>query len=153
MYYNHANLSTDCYSIAKQIENSNWRPDFIVGIVRGGLIPAVIISHKLGIPLEVLQWSTRDFKNQDISFGLKLKHDYGHKELLLVDDIVDNGETIYNILKHLPNAKTATLIYNTQQKLVIPNYYGRTIDRAVDKEWVNFWWEKCDGEVYFNKNV
>jgi len=33
-------------SIAMQMFKDEWRPDYIVGITRGGLIPAVLLSHK-----------------------------------------------------------------------------------------------------------
>lgn len=141
MKYDYANFITDCYDIVKQITDDDWKPDFVVGIVRGGLVPAVCISHRLNVPLLTIQWSTRDFSEREIPFGIKVKHESGHKKLLLVDDIVDNGTTMSEIKKILPTARIASLIYNTNQKLVVPEYYGRKIDRSIDKDWVNFWWE------------
>ena len=37
--------------ICRDVSNSGWRPDYIVGITRGGLIPAVMISHYLGVQI------------------------------------------------------------------------------------------------------
>jgi hypoxanthine phosphoribosyltransferase len=39
-------LVTEIKSLTEKIDR---KPDLVVGIVRGGLIPAQIISHKLGI--------------------------------------------------------------------------------------------------------
>ena len=41
----------DIEAIAQQLEASTWRPDFIVGIGRGGLVPGTYLSHRTGLPL------------------------------------------------------------------------------------------------------
>jgi len=46
--------------ICRDIANSGWRPHYIVGISRGGLVPAVMISHYLNVPMKPLQVSLRD---------------------------------------------------------------------------------------------
>ena len=42
----------DTNLICEKIEADNFNPDVIVGISRGGLIPGVMISHKLNIPFK-----------------------------------------------------------------------------------------------------
>jgi len=37
--------------LAKQIAQSGYQIEYIFGLQRGGLIPAVLLSHKLGIPM------------------------------------------------------------------------------------------------------
>ncbi len=46
--------------ICRDIMLSNWRPDYVVGLTRGGLIPAVMISHYFNVPCETLKISLRD---------------------------------------------------------------------------------------------
>ena len=41
-------------SIAMQMFKDEWRPDYIVGITRGGLVPAVLLSHTTDIPMKTL---------------------------------------------------------------------------------------------------
>ena len=41
----------DTLKICNKIEKDNFTPDVIVGVSRGGLIPGVMMSHKLGIPI------------------------------------------------------------------------------------------------------
>ena len=41
-------------SIAMQLFKDEWRPDYIVGITRGGLVPAVLLSHATDIPMKTL---------------------------------------------------------------------------------------------------
>ena len=45
--------------LAADIIDSGWTPSFIIGIGRGGLAPAVYLSHRLGLPLVSIDHSTR----------------------------------------------------------------------------------------------
>ena len=50
--------------------------DCILGITRGGLIPAVKISHALNIPLQPVNYQTRDFKEMRYeSMGINLMNE------------------------------------------------------------------------------
>jgi xanthine phosphoribosyltransferase len=104
--------------ICRDITISNWRPDYVVGITRGGLMPAVMISHYFGIPCETLKVSLRDggecesnlwmasdaFGSPDDTIDfyredpLTLIRDDKTKNILLVDDINDSGTTFNWIL-------------------------------------------------------
>jgi hypoxanthine phosphoribosyltransferase len=42
---------TGVHYVAARIRESGWRPDLIIGIGRGGLIPAVYLSHATSIPM------------------------------------------------------------------------------------------------------
>src|SRR6056300_1093160 len=70
------------------------KPQFITGVPRGGLIPAVLMSHKFDIPyigLEAAKTLPGDLK----------------KKILVIDDIADSGNTLAQIQRH--NFRTATL--------------------------------------------
>ena len=87
---------------------SNWQPDYIVGITRGGLYPALLLSHYLDVPLHTLNVSLRDndlgpesnlWMSED-AFGYHRTDDlpgYSNpdlrKNILVVDDINDSGAT------------------------------------------------------------
>jgi hypoxanthine phosphoribosyltransferase len=104
--------------ICRQISTSGWTPDYIVGITRGGLWPAVMISHYFGIPCHSLQVSLRDGKDYDCESNLwmaeqafgyvdyDLQENYGSRwdislrhNILIVDDINDTGATLNWIVK------------------------------------------------------
>jgi xanthine phosphoribosyltransferase len=100
--------------ICRDITLSNWRPDYVVGITRGGLMPAIMISQYFNIPCEALKISLRDGSqcesnlwmaedafgspNDTIDFHredpLKLIRDDKTKNILIVDDINDSGATL-----------------------------------------------------------
>lgn len=117
--------------ICRQIANSGWRPDYIVGISRGGLVPAVMISHYLNIPMKPLQVSLRDggecvsdcgmaedalgYPKQEIhvedendigsvldAASSLLEQGENFKNILIVDDINDTGATFNWIMNDWP---------------------------------------------------
>lgn len=107
--------------ICREITLTGWRPDYIVGITRGGLVPAVMISQYFNIPMHTLSVSLRDgsggesnlwmaedalgpnsrerfIENPvDVAGILEAASDLleagTYKEILLVDDINDSGAT------------------------------------------------------------
>ena len=103
-------------SICRDIANSDWRPDYVVGITRGGLVPAVMISHFLDVRMETLKVSLRDdgecesncWMAED-AFGYVPADQRGEsgtetdpayrKNILVVDDINDTGATINWIIQ------------------------------------------------------
>lgn len=128
----------------QQIRNSEITFDSVVGISRGGLISGVILSHRLEVPFRPIEWSLRDSHRKYIPPDIIVDAWEG-KKILLVDDIVDSGETIVTIKNRFgdssTNVKVACLVYNKEQQLVIPDFWYKSIDRTEDKDWVNFWWE------------
>ncbi len=106
--YSWQDIERQCQSIVNQIAKDTWRPDYVVGITRGGNVPATIISHMLSVGCETLKVSLRDGGEcesncwmADDAFGLV--HDEGYqsrwdpdlrKKILIVDDINDSGNTL-----------------------------------------------------------
>jgi len=128
----------------QQIRNSEITFDSVVGISRGGLIPGVVLSHRLEIPFRPMEWSLRDSHKKYIPPDIVVDAWYG-KKILIVDDIVDSGETILTIRnkfgESFKNVKVACLVYNKGQNLVVPDYWYNVIDRSEYPDWINFWWE------------
>ena len=48
-YYSWQDIEAMCTNIVKQMYADNWRPDYIVGLTRGGNIPATIISAGIAV--------------------------------------------------------------------------------------------------------
>jgi len=126
--YSQYMFNKDIENIFNQIKKYEHHYDCVVGIKRGGLIPAVCLSHKLDLPLTV--WDVED--------PLPWDHFCGAAPLF-VDDILDTGKTMEPILRG--GGHLAVLIWNVNQSIT-PEYYGRRIDRRFEPEWIDFWWEK-----------
>ena len=119
--------------LCRDIVNSGWRPDYIVGLTRGGLLPAVMISHYFNIPMHTLSVSLRDSDTgpesnlwmAEDALGPRTKerivedfNDVGgilqaaselleegatYKNILIVDDINDTGATLNWIMQDWPS--------------------------------------------------
>ena len=128
-YYSWQDVEKMCVQIVNQMYTDNWRPDYIVGITRGGNIPATIISNMTGISCHALKVSLRDdegsesnFWMADHAFGIVAEEDRPvyksrwdpamRKNIFVVDDINDTGAT-FNWIKQdwqsscLPNEENA----------------------------------------------
>jgi hypoxanthine phosphoribosyltransferase len=111
------------HNIVREINNGGWRPDYVVGLTRGGLAPAVMISHYLDIPMHTLDVSFRDADIGPESNLWMAEDAYGYvayegtvpppdrvttdaalrKNILIVDDINDTGRTLNWIKEDWPS--------------------------------------------------
>lgn len=147
MYYSEDNFKNDIARIERDIINSGKHYDYIVGIVRGGAIPAVCLSHRLELPMKCVSWSTFHADQMKESAWDVAEDIADGKSILVVDDILDSGRTLRELLEDWGATReqigVAVLVYNTDQKMT-PDYYGRKVDKGTDPSWITFWWEKED---------
>ena len=132
---------------AKLVEDVDWKPDYIIGIGRGGLVPAVFLSHAIGLPTLSVDYSSqvKDFAHEPL---IKLaRRTVAGERLLFLDDINDSGRTITHLRRALAEAgavdgavRFAMLIDNLSSAERI-DYSARQIDRQVTKDWFVFPWE------------
>lgn len=121
IYYSDQQVQGMVLEIIKQINQDSWRPDYVVGITRGGLMPALMISQYLGVPMETLRVSLRDphwepesnlWMAED-AFGYLPQDQRGEsgtvtdpalrRKILIVDDINDSGATFNWIHRDWPS--------------------------------------------------
>ena len=148
-----------CQEILRQITKDSWRPDIIVGIGRGGLMPAILISQYLGVKMISLDVSLRDGGDTVSNLGLA-EDAFEGQRILIVDDINDTGATFNWIMEDwrsscLPDEKRWNNLvwnYNVRFAVVVDNlaskcnvkmdYSAVEINKAVDDIWIEFPWEK-----------
>lgn len=134
-------------AIAAAIAADDWRPDYLVGLGRGGLVPATYLSHARGTPMLSLDLSSGVPAFAEALIDALAELARGGKRLLVIDDINDSGGTIARVRDALAAAgapathvRFATLIDNIRSSARV-DYRFRTIDRAVVKDWFVFPWE------------
>jgi len=106
--------------LAIEINSYPTQPTYVTGLARGGLIPAVMLSHKTN-----LKYISSDKLNT-----------VPYIDVLIVDDIADSGET----LSQYTSWNTAVLHYKLQSEH-IPTYYAEIVP---DNIWMSYPWEKDD---------
>jgi hypoxanthine phosphoribosyltransferase len=164
-------IESQTQEILRQLHQDRWQPDYVVGLTRGGLVPANLISQYLGCRMHTLDVSLRDSNSAPESnlwmaedaFGYAV-HDPmasgdGRKRILIVDDINDSGATL-NWIKNdwrsscLPydprwideiwghNVRVAVLYDNEASKSELDIAYSAvTINKVEEDCWIVFPWE------------
>tara|TARA_Y100000817_G_scaffold241460_1_gene193358 strand:+ start:1376 stop:1690 length:315 start_codon:yes stop_codon:yes gene_type:complete len=93
-------MMLDVNAIVRQLVLSDYMPQVIVGIARGGLTPGVMLSHWLNLPFKPIHASLRDFPHWE-TYLPKPTDD----RILVVDDICDSGETFIKMSDHIKGPK------------------------------------------------
>jgi len=141
-YYTWSDVELMCTDIVTQMYNSHWRPDMVVGLTRGGNIPATIISNMLDVRCESIKIKLRDNKpgeeNETNCNLARAAFGYVPEEqqttsrwdialrwnILIVDDINDSGAT-FNYLKHqwqqccYPEEQSWDVVWNNNVKFAV----------------------------------
>ncbi len=91
-------------ALAAQLAADDWAPHFIIGVGRGGLVPAVFLSHAAGLPMLSVDYSSqvKDFSDEPL-VKLAARTCAGER-LLFLDDINDSGRTITHLRTALATA-------------------------------------------------
>ena len=156
-YISEQEIKTGVLDIVSQMYSDDWRPDIIVGVTRGGLIPAVMMSHYTGIRMETIDVRLRDTFNSPEHAVWMAEEAGAGKRILILDDINDTGETFKWIVKDWEesnppadwvdiwgnNVRFATIIDNAPSKFDV-DYTSIEINKAEDPAWIVFpfeeWW-------------
>jgi len=125
-------IDTYITRLENQIKTSNIPVTMVVGVARGGLIPAIMLSHRLGVEFDMICWQTRDGSFRDIEKVCNL-----NKGTLIVDDICDSGRTITEIKEMNPNLMYAVIVDKLEDSIV--DFYGCSM---YTEEWIHFPWER-----------
>lgn len=139
-----------CIELSKMIKSSKFNPDAIVGISRGGLIPARILSDLLGV-YRMYTISLRSYSgNKKLpkpTLDIYCNYPFVGKSLLVVDDVADTGESLTVVKEYLLNNRAkeirfATLHYKPNSSFMPEYFVGITSD------WVVYPWEREEAKGY-----
>ena len=141
IYYSYNNCIHDCKILLPKLKEYN--PDALIAIARGG----VTFGHLIASGMETNNFFTinsihyeenKKLNNFKISNIPNLD---SYKKVLIIDDIVDSGETMVEIKKILNTKypkiefKTVSLFYK-ESALIKPDF---TVNET--KDWIEFFWE------------
>ena len=139
IYYSYNEFKDDLKTLTKKIDQEF---DVIMPIARGGLSMALMLGEYYDIR-EVYAINTigyNDTKKLDEVKVFNIPDLVGAKRVLIVDDIVDSGDTLIEVLKVLNKQYpdvifySASLFYKKSAKIA-PTWYVKEA-----KDWIEFFW-------------
>ena len=155
VYYTWKDIEHMVNTINNLMFADNWRPDYIVGMTRGGLVPAVIMSNITGLKMHALDVRFRDGDSQE-SNSWMAEDAHSGKNILVFDDINDSGKTMQWVKDDWPsgcypgsawdnvwgnNVRFASLLDNQASDFGEVDYTAMEINKMEKDVWVVFPWE------------
>ena len=141
LYYSYEMLKNDTFELLNLCKN--FKEDAILGVSRGGLTLSHLMSQALNqrnlFIINAISYNKKEQK--DIVEIFNIPNLSGFNKVLIVDDIIDSGKTIKDVIsllnKTYPNIefKIATLFYK-EDALVKPDFSVNKTDI-----WIEFFWE------------
>ncbi|GMR02660.1 MAG: phosphoribosyltransferase [Acidimicrobiia bacterium] len=130
--------------LARLIADDGFRPDVILGIARGGLIPTGSLGYALSIKncyLINVEYYTDVDERLEVPVilppYLELV-DLEHANILVVDDVADTGHTlakVYEFVAGSVRSAKAAVLYEKPRSVIKCEYVWRRTDL-----WINFPW-------------
>ncbi|MBI2440652.1 MAG: hypothetical protein HYV35_04695 [Lentisphaerae bacterium] len=144
--------------VARAVRAARFQPDCVVAVLQGGLVPARLLADFFGAiniyPLRAKAYArlreggsatprqegVRQLARVQIE---PFRYSLNHKNVLLVDDVHDSGQTLQEIVRRLKRRKPRTLktatLYYKRGRGGPPDFYARA---AAANIWLVFPWEK-----------
>jgi uncharacterized protein len=131
-------------ALAQQIVDSGYRPTIVLGVARGGLLPAATIAYALNIK-NVFTVNVEFYTGIDerLEFPVMLPPllnvvDIAGATVLVADDVADTGATLRLVMdfcaEHVAGVRCAVL-YEKPRSTVKCEYVWRRTDRWIDFPW------------------
>ena len=130
---------------ADKILAAGFAPEAIIAIARGGYVPARLLCDLLGVKdldaFRIVHYGPGASKKEKADIASDISLDITGKDILLVDDLIDTGETFaaardYLLARNPRILRTAALLVKKQAP-VTPDFYGSIIRKW---RWLIFPW-------------
>lgn len=153
VYYSWQDIEDMTSDIVQQIavDGDGFKPDYVVGLTRGGLIPATMMSHYFEVPMHTLEIKLRDHAVEPESNKWMAQDALQGKKILIIDDINDTGDTLAWIkqdwnksgnINWEANVRFAVLIENEPSKFGDTDYVSKFINKNEEPQWIVYPWEE-----------
>jgi hypoxanthine phosphoribosyltransferase len=130
--------------LAEQVVADGFRPDVVVAIARGGLVPGGAIAYALGtkgvgtMNIEFYTDIGRTLDDPRVLPPLMDTSDLTGSRVLVVDDVADSGRTLELVMRmldgHGADARAAVL-YTKPRSVIRPAYSWRETDKWITCPW------------------
>ena len=138
LYIQDSDIKTYLQTILRAMHKDKFVPDVVIGLSRGGLQPAVMLSNYFDVPMIPVSLALRDHQVEKVDFELD-----PNKKYLVIDDINDSGATLNRLAQYMNEHtwRSAVLINNLPSPFE-PDYQGIEINKDEEDVWVVYPWEE-----------
>ena len=151
-------IERDLWEMYTSIISSGFDPDVIIGVARGGLVPARLLLdyfHKKYIcTVQMGHWEKgSDFSEQPVMVYPLPEVDLTRQQVLVVDDICDEGHTMGLVMEYLEDKvkelRSSVLICKSESSF-IPDYCARRLEEWC---WVFLPWSQHEDLISFVERI
>jgi uncharacterized protein len=143
-----ADLEAWTGAIAAKVRAAGRIPEVVVGLTRGGWVPARLVTDHLGVKrllaLRTTHWGVTATKDGHAALAERLSGPVQDATVLVVDDITDTGESLALAVDHVrtdgrpSRLETATCLHTSDSKFR-PDYFAEEVPKE-RWAWVVFPW-------------
>ncbi|WP_193103201.1 phosphoribosyltransferase [Brachybacterium sp. FME24] len=137
-------FGTASRELAQVIADSEFSPEIVIAVARGGLLPAGSLSYALGLKLaDAINVEFYTDVHETLPDPVLLApmldtESIQGKRLLVVDDVADSGRTlalVLDLLREMGADARSAVLYGKSGSVVAPDYVWRRTD-----DWIVFPW-------------
>jgi len=147
-------------TVASAVRAAGPAPDTIVGLTRGGWVPARMLADRLGVKrmlaLRAQHWGVTATANGRAELGDALTQRLEGRNVLVVDDITDTGESLALATEHVaslgPSSLQSAALLHIAHSKFRPTFWGEEIPRDA-WVWVVFPWNYWEDLVTLAKRA
>lgn len=130
--------------LVQQIADSDFSPEVLVAVARGGMLPGGALTYSLGVKLtDAINVEFYTDVNETLADPILLAplldtDSIRGRRILVVDDVADSGRTLALVLKLLRGFGAevrSAVLYTKPRTVVQPDFSWRTTDK-----WIVFPW-------------
>ena len=146
--------------LARRIRESGYRPTVIVAVARGGYVPARLLADFLYVTnmlsIQSQHWTEAARAEERAILKFPYKVDLSGHRVLLVDDIVDTGETLLLAKQFIldnwrpEEVRVATLQWISSVAKFKPDYYYLEVR---DWTWFQYPWTRLEDTMQFIRRM
>lgn len=115
---------------------SEYHPDIIVGITRGGVVPARLLCRDLGVKKMYCINVEKIGEKRVVSTNIE--EELQGKDVLLVEDYLETGRSLVVGKVYLEslgaNVKTAALYFQSRSEIT-PDFFNKRTDKLIRFPW------------------
>ncbi len=146
--------------LSRKIEESNYRPDVVVAIARGGFVPARLVCDFLMIEnlisIQSQHWTEAAKVEEKAIIKFPYKLDLNNGKVLIVDDIVDTGDSVLlakDFIRknwNVSDVRVAVLQWISPVAKFKPDYYSVEVREWI---WFQYPWTRLEDTYQFLKRI